>query len=159
MKLVKYTEEHTPILAEWFKDTNMVEFLLAEPPNESLPYLRYMICLDDNSPVGYIILYNIDTERKNADAGIVIPDKRGRGLSHSAGRTMLLWAFSDNGLGLERVRLKVLRTNRIARRLAELFGFEHEGTERQAAIHNGEREDIYIYGLLKNEFKGGMQGG
>ncbi len=159
MKLTKATEADIPILETWLKDDSIMGLIQLEPPNTALPFLIYLIRLDDDTPVGYLTLYNIDTERGNADAGIVIPEKKGRGLSHSAGRTMLLWAFSDNGLGLERVRLKVLRTNRIARRLAELFGFEHEGTERQAAIHNGEREDIYIYGLLKNEFKGGMQGG
>lgn len=151
MKLVKYTEEHTPILAEWFKDTNMVEFLLAEPPNESLPYLRYMICLDDNSPVGYIILYNIDTINQAADAGIAIPDKRGRGLSHSAGK--LLGRLVFGSLGLRRIRLRIQGRNRVARRLAELFGFVHEGVEREAILLNGKPEDIHIYGLLKNEFK------
>jgi RimJ/RimL family protein N-acetyltransferase len=55
--------------------------------------------------------------------------------------------------------LKVLRTNRIARKLAELFGFTEEGVERKAAIHNGKREDVHIYGLLKTEFEGGTENG
>ena len=159
MKLTKATEADIPVLEKWLENENTRKLIQVEPPNMSLPSVVYMIRLDDDTPVGYVTLYNIDTERKNADAGIVIPDKRGRGLSHIAGRILLRAAFSEDWLGLERVRLKVLRTNRIARRLAELFGFVEEGMERKVAIYNGQREDVYIYGLLKSEFEGGIRNG
>jgi RimJ/RimL family protein N-acetyltransferase len=158
MKLTKATEADIPILETWLKDDSIMGLIQLEPLNTALPFLIYLIRLDDDTPVGYVTLYNIDTERGNADAGIVIPEKKGRGLSLSAGRILLGWAFSED-LALERVRLKVLKTNRVARRLAELFGFTEEGVERKAAIHNGKREDVYIYGLLKSEFEGGMRNG
>ncbi len=159
MKLTKAERADIPLFEKWLEDESVRDLTQIEALNVSLPSLVYLIRLDDNTPVGYVTLYNIDMERKTADAGIVIPDKRGRGLSHPAGRMVLRWAFSKEGYGLERVRLKILRTNRMARRLAELFGFTEEGVERKAATHNGTREDVHIYGLLKTEFEGGIENG
>ncbi len=111
----------------------------------------FLIRLKDNTPVGHISLFHIDLDNKTADAGISIPDKRGRGKSHIAGRLLARYAFYE--LGLNRIRCRILSRNRLAQRLAEHFGFQKEGVEREAAYQNGKFEDIYVYGLLKSDFE------
>ncbi len=54
--------------------------------------------------------------------------------------------------GLERVYAEVYGFNTRSRRLMERVGFQQEGILRQHEIHNGVRQDMYIFGMLKPEF-------
>lgn len=102
--------------------------------------------------VGYVQLAMIDREEKRAAAGLVIGEKEvwGRGIGKTALCILLDYAFTP--LNLERVYSEVYDFNKRSQRLMESVGFTHEGILRQHEIHNGKRQDMYVFGILKDEF-------
>jgi RimJ/RimL family protein N-acetyltransferase len=53
---------------------------------------------------------------------------------------------------LERVYAEVYGFNQHSLRLMERIGFQKEGVLRQHEIHNGARQDMHFFGILKAEF-------
>ena len=102
--------------------------------------------------VGFVQLTRIDQRMRRADIGIGIGEKniRGQGIGKTALRLLLDYAFTVQGL--ERVSADVFSFNQRSQNLMERIGFQREGLLRQYSIHNGVRQDTYIFGLLKSEF-------
>lgn len=102
--------------------------------------------------VGYVQLARIDREEGIAAIGIVIGEKafQGRGIGSTALRIVLDFAFKVTNL--ERVYAEVYGFNQRSQRLMEHVGFVKEGILRQHEVHNGERQDMHFYGILKSEF-------
>jgi RimJ/RimL family protein N-acetyltransferase len=53
---------------------------------------------------------------------------------------------------LERVYAHVFGFNERSRRLMTRVGFVPEGVLRRHEVHNGERHDRHVFGMLKDEF-------
>ncbi len=102
--------------------------------------------------VGFVQLVRIDHRMRRAGIGIGIGEKNiwGQGIGKTALRILLDYAFMVKGL--ERVYAEVFSFNQRSRRLMERVGFQQEGLLRQHDIHNGVRQDTYIFGMLKSEF-------
>lgn len=149
MKLTLFQPIDQPIIDKWLSDQSLFNLIYFEEPNTTLPIYLYIIRKDDDKPVGFVVLFNIDWKNRRTEAGIAIPEKEGRGLSHAVGRMVLSQVFD---MGFNRVTVRVLEKNRITRKLAQLFGFTLEGRERKAAYQDGEYQDIFVFGLLKDEF-------
>ncbi len=151
MKLTPPTPEDVPILEKWLSDEPLLRLIRVEPPRPDMPVLTTIVRLDDGAPVGWIDLFNIDPENRKAEAGIAIPDPRGRGLAPLAGKKFLTLAFEV--WGLNRVTARILASNSYAIKCAELFGFVREGVERQAVWRDGKFEDVVLFGMLKEDFE------
>jgi RimJ/RimL family protein N-acetyltransferase len=106
----------------------------------------------ENRLVGFVQLAKIDRQMRRADIGIGIGEKniRGQGIGTAALCLLLDYAFTVQGL--ERVSAEVFTFNQHSQHLMERLGFQREGLLRQYSIHNGVRQDTYIFGLLKPEF-------
>jgi RimJ/RimL family protein N-acetyltransferase len=63
---------------------------------------------------------------------------------------MLNYAFNE--LNLYRIQLDVLSYNERAIRVYENLGFRREGTFREFGERDRERYDLYLYGLLIDEY-------
>jgi RimJ/RimL family protein N-acetyltransferase len=102
--------------------------------------------------VGYVQLALIEDDERRAAAGILVGEKRvwGRGIASTALRTLLDYAFTVRNL--ERVYAEVYSFNQRSLRLMERVGFQKEGVLRQHEIHNGARQDMHVFGMLKAEF-------
>jgi RimJ/RimL family protein N-acetyltransferase len=102
--------------------------------------------------VGYVQLAEIDTYERRAAVGILIGDKSvwGRGIATTALRILLDYAFTVRSL--ERIYAEVYTFNTRSLHLFEKLGFQHEGVLRQHDFHNGSRQDMHIFGMLKPEF-------
>jgi RimJ/RimL family protein N-acetyltransferase len=105
----------------------------------------------DGQLIGSCQLLNVDRRHSTADLQIRIgaPKERGKGYGTEAVRMLLAHAFRD--LGLERVQLHVFATNKPAVRAYEKAGLRHEGVLRSAAYIDGERRDVVVMGILRNE--------
>ena len=75
----------------------------------------------------------------------------GRGIAAEAVREMCRLAFEE--LGLWRVWAAVFSANAASCRVLETCGFTLEGTLKSAAVKGGERMDVKLYGLVKEEMK------
>ncbi len=102
--------------------------------------------------VGYVQLAMIDDDERRAAVGILVGEKRmwGRGMGKTALRILLDYAFTVRNL--ERIYAEVYGFNQRSLRLMERVGFQKEGILRQHEIHNGARQDMHFFGMLKAEF-------
>ncbi|MEU1757762.1 GNAT family N-acetyltransferase [Micromonospora sp. NPDC005223] len=85
-----------------------------------------------------------------ADVGyMTAPHARGRGYLPAALAAVCAWGFTT--LGLARVEWRANVGNTASRRAAEKAGFTVEGTLRDGIQHRGERQDVWIGGLLPGD--------
>jgi RimJ/RimL family protein N-acetyltransferase len=83
--------------------------------------------------------------------GIGDTDYTGKGLGREA--LDLILDFGFNELNFYRIQLNVIEYNKTAINLYEGAGFVKEGAHRKFIYRDGQRFDLYLYGLLKDEWK------
>lgn len=76
---------------------------------------------------------------------------RGQGLVTRAARLAMEYAFSPEGMGLQRVLWQAYVGNWASRRVAWNLGFRFEGTARSQLLQRGVRRDAWIATLLAGE--------
>ncbi|WP_051195658.1 GNAT family N-acetyltransferase [Meiothermus rufus] len=102
--------------------------------------------------VGFVDLRELNPLEKRARLRIAIgEEQRGQGIGFLAGLKMLEEAFAE--LGLERITAEIPGSNIPMRRLVEKLGFTQEGLLRQHETRQGIKEDIYLYGMLRQDFQ------
>lgn len=111
--------------------------------------------VDDKDEVlyGLISLTNIDQFNQCAELHLMIGDteNRGKGIGTFAVKEMLHHAFYN--LNLHRIELEALETNAASCGLYEKCGFQKEGVKRKAVFKNGEYLDMYLYSILREEYR------
>lgn len=102
--------------------------------------------------VGRISLELIDRDHRRASVGLVIGDRSvwGRGVGRTALRIMVDFAFTLENL--ERVYAEVYGFNLRSLRLMTTVGFQQEGVLRGHEVQLGVRQDLLVFGLLREEF-------
>ena len=103
----------------------------------------------DDAPVGTAGLFKISYVHSNAEFGIAIGDRRGRGLGTEATRLTVEWAFRT--LGLHNVMLGALAWNEGALRAYEKAGFRRIGVRRAAEMSRGERADVVYMDVVPED--------
>ena len=103
----------------------------------------------DDAPVGTAGLFKISYVHSNAELGIAIGDRRGRGLGTEATRLTVRWAFRT--LGLRNVMLGALAWNEGALRAYEKAGFRRIGVRRAAEMSRGERVDVVYMDIVPRD--------
>jgi RimJ/RimL family protein N-acetyltransferase len=83
--------------------------------------------------------------------GIGAAEDRGKGYGTQALGMLLRFAFAE--LNLFRVSAMVPEYNEIAIALLNKFGFAQEVCRRKALERDGRRWDLYVFGLLKDEWQ------
>ncbi|WP_257985073.1 GNAT family N-acetyltransferase [Bacillus sp. T33-2] len=83
--------------------------------------------------------------------GIGEESAHGKGLAEEAMVCLLNHCFHE--LNLHRVQLTVFSYNIAAINLYEKLGFKKEGTYREFTERNGRRHNMYLYGMLRPEWK------
>jgi RimJ/RimL family protein N-acetyltransferase len=76
---------------------------------------------------------------------------RGKGIGREALRLLLDFGFNE--LNFHRIQLDVIEYNHPAVKLYEGAGFVREGVYREFIHRDGKRYDMYLYGLLRSEWK------
>lgn len=110
------------------------------------------ICVDDEL-VGTIGFENPHPQWRTAEVGYFLrEDAWGNGYATDALATLCAFAFDEYGLA--KLAAKTFESNAASQRVLEKVGFEREGVHRSAALVDGEREAIYHFGLLREEFDG-----
>jgi RimJ/RimL family protein N-acetyltransferase len=105
---------------------------------------------EDSTPVGTAGLFHISYARGTAEFGIVIGDRRGRGLGTNAARLMLDFAF--NALHLRNVLLETLERNVAGLTAYERAGFRRVGVRRQVAMGRDRPADVVIMDAIPEDF-------
>jgi len=111
----------------------------------------------DDRLIGTAAVQRIEWANGNAflRLGIGAVEDRGKGYGTQALRMLLRFAFAE--LNLFRVSAMVPEYNEAAIALLEKFGFMQEVCRRKALERDGRRWDLYIFGLLKDEWQNQTQ--
>jgi RimJ/RimL family protein N-acetyltransferase len=78
-------------------------------------------------------------------------EHQSQGYGYAALQLALAFAFQE--LNLHRLQLTVFSYNQPAIALYEKLGFKREGVYREFVQRNGDRHDMYLYGLLCREWQ------
>jgi RimJ/RimL family protein N-acetyltransferase len=114
--------------------------------------VRLAICVSSGQLIGIVSLTQIDHLNQCAEFSIMIGEKTywGKGFGRQATDMCLKHAFEE--LNLYRVYLSVRSDNETALAMYLKSGFVEEGTFRKSVFKNGERIDMKIMSILKEEF-------
>jgi len=170
VRLTAVDEADMPIIEEWFNDIKFLrhyDMLPAIPKN--LKQVADMIKDYDDSQEKYIFAIRAkDTNRiigvagfdeiiwsngvSTVFIGIGNNNFTGKGIGAEAMRLLLDYGFNE--LNFYRIQLNVIAYNERAIKLYEKLGFTREGTLREFIFRDGNRYDMYLYGLLRHEWSG-----
>lgn len=125
------------------------ELLSGNTPNDILFVIRL---INEDAPIGFIMFDGIQWQHSTAYIAIGIGEAQHRGHGYGFDAMNLMLDFGFNELNLHRVSLTVFDYNAGAIKLYERVGFVHEGTARQAFLRDGQRRDMYTYGLIRDEW-------
>ncbi|OPJ65003.1 GNAT family N-acetyltransferase [Clostridium oryzae] len=169
LKISPIDETDEIVLKQWFNDGEFLryyDFLPAIVSNNSavkdvLNYYentneRYIFGIRDKKEdqlLGVIGFDNIVWTSGTAFMFIGIGNKhnQGKGLGTQAINMLLDYGFNE--FNFHKIQLNVLQYNERAIKLYEKVGFVKEGTYREYVYRDGIRYDMYLYGMLKSEWK------
>jgi ribosomal-protein-serine acetyltransferase len=106
----------------------------------------------DGRLIGGIGMHDWHLATKKAQAGYWISkDYEGQGIINKCMQHFITFLFEK--IGLNKIELHFIPTNKRSAKVAERLGFKIEGIIRQSVIRNGVPADYVIAGLLKSEWK------
>jgi RimJ/RimL family protein N-acetyltransferase len=157
-----------PTIARWQLDNDYLRHLDANaafPKNESQitewmrdgqrgreQFLFGIRTQFNDELIGFLELGEVMWTHRSTWIGLGIGerDQRGKGYGYEAMTLALDFAFQE--LNLHRVQLTVFGYNEVAIRLYEKLGFTREGVYREFLERDGQRYDMYVYGILRREW-------
>lgn len=112
-----------------------------------------IIAKDTDLHIGNVSLQNIDFLNQNAELAIILGNKNywSKGIGKEACQLIISHGF--NNLNLRRIYFGTSAENVGMQKIGEGFGFKKEGIARSAMFKNGKWQDIYNFGLLKDELQ------
>ena len=115
--------------------------------------LKWGIALrTDDQLIGSVTLFNLDFNHRRAEIGYALGRAHwGKGYMNEALMALLKYAFEV--LDLHRIEADVDPRNAASIKTLERLGFRREGYLRERWQINGEIQDAYFYGLLRQEWK------
>lgn len=78
------------------------------------------------------------------------PDHHGNGYGTEASKVMVSYAFNE--LRIHKIIAKAMESNPGSQRIWEKLGFQREGELRENTFRNGSYEDVYLYGVIEDEW-------
>lgn len=169
VRLTALTSQDVAVMARWWDDSYYLrnyagdaamprsEEQLArrlDPGYTPTDAFRFAIrTLDADEPIGVLDIDGIGWNNRTSWFSIAIGDaaNRGRGYGTEASELGLRFAFDE--LNLRRVSLTVFSYNQPAIAVYEKLGFVREGVYREFLERDGQFHDMYLYGLLRREWR------
>lgn len=112
----------------------------------------------DDALIGYVELDEILWQHQTTGLAILIASAADRGKGYGRDAIEITMRFAFQELNLHRLQLTVFAYNTPAIALYEGLGFQLEGTFREFLQRDGARHDMYLYGILRDEWAGQRQG-
>lgn len=165
LQLKRIEEKHLETILEWYLDVDFLHMYdYAEPKTKTIKELRELYLNTDESYelfgvfvedklIGISELYKISAKNKCAEVSIGLGDRSEWGKGYGKKAIKLTLSYGFNELKLNRIELEVIGYNKGAIALYESLGFKKEGTKRNRVKWEDKYYDLYLYGMLKNEYK------
>lgn len=173
VRLSAWTTDDLPTIAGWYQDAGFMRLLDARPAapkskdelenyfseqrDANTAFLFAIRLVEDDALIGYAELDGILWAHRAGWLSLGLGNRAqwGRGYGRSAMDLLLDFAFNE--LNLYRLQLTVFSYNERAIRLYERSGFQREGVYREFLQRDGERYDMFLYGLLVHEWRQSMR--
>jgi len=125
------------MLAEAAREGEFVELVIAD--------------CDDDRMLGVVTLHSFGWRHQRTEVGFwLLPAERGAGVGTEAVTLCVDWAFK--GLGMHRVEMTTLPTLAPVLAIAKRLGFRQEGVMRERDLERGERLDVVMLAVLRDEW-------
>lgn len=114
---------------------------------------RWMIQIKDGVTIGMCSLYSMDWKNRVAHTGMKIIDTshRGKGYGYDVEKALEKYVFEE--LQFNRLETTILSYNDASKRLyVDKCGWSIEGIKRQAVFKANEYHDLYVVGILKEDY-------
>jgi RimJ/RimL family protein N-acetyltransferase len=163
----RYEAADAPVEVQAYKDDPTLGIMLGSEKDPTVEELTAIIKSGnhpDRTPtlaiadassgefLGGIGLYRADHRHRRGEVGFwLTPAARGRGVATRAIRLITDWAFDQ--LAFDRVELTTTPNNDATRALALKLGFTEEGTLRKRNFERGQRVDVIMFAVLKDEWR------
>lgn len=130
---------------EAFSKELLIEYINhANKPISEVGQQRFVIALTDETPVGFIDLFDFNYLHKRAGVGIVIEKEyRVKGYATQAIKLMCDYALKE--LKLNQLYATILEDNKKSIALFEQIGFKRSGVKSAWHFSNGSFKDEYLY--------------
>ena len=135
------------------KTEKQIRARIKESQEDERTFIFAIRLRDDEEIIGMLELDGISWSHGTSFVSIGIGDEafRGQGYGREAMELALRFAFDE--LNLYRLCLTAFSYNEAAISLYERLGFRHEGTYREHLQRDGQRHDMYLYGILRREWE------
>ena len=157
-------KEDVPLFTEWFNNTEFLgEYFSPSAPSraEVEKFLEsalfetkgFFIEKKDGSKIGYIWHFNVFAPYgKMLELGYgLVPNERGKGYCTEAAQLMVDYLFLSKDIA--RIQATTHTKNVASQKVLEKVGFKREGKLRKTVLIRGERTDMFIYSILREEWK------
>lgn len=115
--------------------------------------LRFIIeTLDTKEAIGMVNLVDIDWKNRSAFHGIRLGKNSPKGKGYGTDAVMALMNYAFNELQLVRLDGSWVEYNEASLGLYKKCGWSVEGTKKKAKFFNGKYYDMYIGGILAEDF-------
>ena len=169
VRLTAVTSNDLPAITRWWSDPDFLRLYNtapAIPRNEDQLSRRFDLSQtspdvflfavrmldDDDELIGLLEFDGIEWAHRTTFVSIGIGDARYRGRGYGRDAMQVGLHFVFNELNLYRVCLTVFSYNKAAIALYEALGFVREGVYREHLERDGQRYDMFLYGLLRPEW-------
>lgn len=113
--------------------------------------IRFMITCG-NTLIGMAILNKIDWKNRSIGINIKLTkQQQGKGYGKETISLLLKYCFEE--LNFQRIEANILDSNTASKKLFEGCQFIQEGKKRKAIYKANSYHDIYIYSILKEDYK------
>ena len=173
VRLTALTEDDLATIATWQQNAEFMRLFDAVPAypkpksslkrwleklhKESTAFVFAVRPLDGDDLLGYAELDGILWTHGTGWLAIGIGDHANWGQGYGREAIKLMLGFAFNELNLYRVQLSVFSYNQRALALYKKLGFQREGTFREFLHRDGQRYDMFLYGLLRREWEQSAQ--
>lgn len=107
----------------------------------------------DDKPIGLACLRDLDRRNGHAEVVLGIGEKDMRLSGYGVDILIVLLDIVYYELGLEKAYMKIFDNNNLGLKSALSFGFITEGKMRKQSFVEGKYVDLWILGLLKEEYE------
>lgn len=136
--------EYTDSVHSWAPETHRANLADAK-------FSYFMVLDDEDTPIGFAILSDLDDSDNVVQLQRIIIDARGHGLGRAFLHHVIDIAFRD--YQAKRLWLEVFADSDKAIRAYRRLGLIEEGVEKDAFIHNGRSRDVATMAILEEEWR------
>ena len=111
--------------------------------------IYFTVTTEDDNPIGFVSLTNINYQNRNCYLGIVIGETKNQGKGFGRESIELLIQYAFNTLNLIKISLEVVEKNFAAIKLYKSLGFVEEGKLKKHHYCNGDFLDVIVFSLFK----------